>query len=81
MHVERVAELRVLTFRLWSEEHVGRPAATADQNSATVDAEETPALRRRLGSDLANAEAEVLPIRHATTAHELERQIVQLGLS
>src|SRR4029077_98674 len=71
MHVERVAELRVLTFRLWSEKHVGGPAAPADQNSATVDAKETPAFRRRLGSDLANAEAEVLPIRHATAAHEL----------
>src|ERR1700680_1775974 len=81
MHVERVAELRVLTFRLRAEEHVRRPAATADQNAPAVDAKETSAPGRRLGSNFANAEPEMLPIRHASAAHELERQIIQRGLS
>src|SRR5437660_3970792 len=62
MHVERVAELRILSLRLRSEEHVGRPAAAADENSSTVYAKETPAFRRRLRGDLADAEAQVLTI-------------------
>src|SRR5207302_1556518 len=81
MHVERIAQLGVLSLRLQTEEHVRRPAAAANQNSSTVDAEEATSFRCRLGSNFADAESQLLLIQHTTTAHEFERQRVELRLA
>ena len=81
MHVERVPDLGVLTLWLRTEEHVGRPAAAADQNPSAVDSEEAATLRRRLRGDLSNAEPQTLRIGHASALDELERQRVELRLA
>src|SRR2546423_660518 len=61
MHVEGVAHLSVLALRLRPEEHVRRPSAAANQDSAAVYAKEPRAFRSVLGGDLANSKAKTLP--------------------
>src|SRR5207248_7790283 len=63
------------------EEHVWRPTAAADQNATAIDAEKPSAFWRRFGSDLADAETQVLSIGDAPIVHEFERKRVKLRLA
>src|SRR4051812_18163720 len=81
MHVERVTQLCVLSIRLRAEEHVGRPAATANQDSAAIYAKETSAFRCRFRRDLTNAKRHAVIVRHPRTDHEVECEVVERGLS
>ncbi len=77
MHVERIAELRVLSLGLWAEEQVWCPTAATNQDAFAVHAKEQAPLRCHLGSDLADAEAELRTVRDASVDDELQREILE----
>src|ERR1041384_7362610 len=81
VHVQCVAELRVLPLRLRPAEHVGRPAATPDEDAATVHTKQAAASSRGLRRDLADPEPRVEAIGRPAAGYELERQGIKLGLA
>src|SRR5260370_34960637 len=62
-------------------EHVGRPAAAADEQFASINTEETVSLVGKLRGDLTNAEAKVGFVRYIASNFNLTMTGIQIRLT
>src|SRR6266851_4982333 len=62
-------------------EHVGRPAAAADEQFASINTEETVSLVGKFRGDLTNAEAKVGFVLHIASNFKLKMSGIQIRLT